>query len=194
MVNLNMTTLNIRLFIGLIFFTLLFTFCFKINDPEWQRIWTSNATDNTLHGLINALNFVNFNRSADQVVEVKDAGVYINKSVCNALVFDEVTDESLLKFYQTCIPGADISLPVGPGLFKALFVGKVFTNKCKEKPRTFISGQELVALASFPGSGNTWTRALLEQLTGERIIEILKYIILHHVFKFIYACIFKNSN
>lgn len=38
-------------------------------------------------------------------------------------------------------------------------------NVCK-KTKTFRETGKLIGLASFPGSGNTWTRTLLEQATG----------------------------
>jgi len=165
MFGLKLGTFNKLVPCRIIFLGLLFSLCLLIKDK-----WSPFATYNTNSGyLLSVVNDVNITGCKDQVVEVKHAGVYGNQTACSNLSFDEVTDESLLKFYQTCVFGADKRLPVGRELFKALFVGKVFTNKCKEKLLKFISGQELVALASFPGSGNTWTRELLEQLTGRRI-------------------------
>lgn len=85
---------------------------------------------------------------------------------CSSFISMNITDESLLTFYDTCVKGSGPNLTVGPELFHRIFVPAVFSHVCKEQQLTFISDQELVALASFPGSGNTWTRALLEQMTG----------------------------
>jgi len=51
-------------------------------------------------------------------------------------------------------------------LKNSIHVDKVLLDDKVCKRRVFRRSGKLVALASFPGSGNTWTRTLLEQATG----------------------------
>ena len=92
-----------------------------------------------------------------------------NRSQCESLMSKQVTDDSLLEFYQTCIDNSpNTEQLVGPDLFNKMFVPDVFSGvKCDKTKHRFIKGQELVALASVPGSYNTWTRILLEHMTGK---------------------------
>jgi len=51
-------------------------------------------------------------------------------------------------------------------LKNSLHVDRVQLDNKVCKSKTFRRSGKLIALASFPGSGNTWTRTLLEQATG----------------------------
>ena len=51
-------------------------------------------------------------------------------------------------------------------LMNSKHVDKVQLDETECRKRMFRRSGKLVALASFPGSGNTWTRTLLEQATG----------------------------
>jgi len=120
---------------------------------HFLNVWTSAVSGyfkygiNTLHG------------------KLREA----NTSSCVSLMSMQATDDSLLEFYQTCVNNRpNTHQLVGPDLFNQIFVSDVFRGvTCEETNKTFIKGQDLVALASIPGSYNTWTRILLEQMTGK---------------------------
>lgn len=85
---------------------------------------------------------------------------------CSSLPAQEVTDERLLTFFKACVSN-DSSVELGPDLFKRLFLSDVFGQVvCKDFETSFINNSAFVGLATFPGSGTTWFRLLLEQLTG----------------------------
>lgn len=95
-------------------------------------------------------------------------GLNITK-LCNSFEAMNVTDENLVQVYKYCTKPStkEATILAEPDLFEAIFSEENFRDAvCNEVNRTFISGQDLVALASIPGSGNTWTRVLLEELTG----------------------------
>jgi hypothetical protein len=52
---------------------------------------------------------------------------------------------------------------------------KMKTFNCNQSPEFLSTSRPLVALASYPGSGNTWTRQLIETATG-KITLLLKMI------------------
>jgi hypothetical protein len=47
---------------------------------------------------------------------------------------------------------------------------KMKTLNCIQTPEFLSTARPLVALASYPGSGNTWTRQLIETATGKMIL------------------------
>ena len=79
-----------------------------------------------------------------------------------------VTDGSLLQFYQLCTNDKKKQIKVADrALFESVFRAEYFKGTiCKESEKRYIHGKKITALASFPGSGNTWARLLLEQMTG----------------------------
>lgn len=88
---------------------------------------------------------------------------------CTSFETKVVTDTNLLELYKECTKQA--SKPsiatVGPELFGEIFIKDNFRSVvCQDKNKTYISGREMIALTSIPGSGNTWTRLLIEDLTG----------------------------
>ena len=129
------------------------------NQSKWTEVYPANIESQMKNKLVpfHKLKSTNGNRSK---TSSKKCGSYVSNAVTNA---------SLLEFYTTCVDtaGKHPITEVGTELFKAVFKEDNFKNViCEEKERRFITGQDLVALPSVPGSGNTWTRQLLEYLTG----------------------------
>jgi len=61
-----------------------------------------------------------------------------------------------------------LTLMLDQNCLNGLFISDIFGNvKCEDIQKHFIKGQDLVALASVQGSFNTWSRILMEQMTGE---------------------------
>lgn len=91
-----------------------------------------------------------------------------SNSFCEDLLLEPMIDDNIQEFYRACVDsGNHGNLEIGSELFTRLFGANVFERiVCEKQERSFVSGKDLVALASFPGSGNTWTRILLEQMTG----------------------------
>jgi len=96
------------------------------------------------------------------------SNIYIFNSELELLRDDQYINGSSFLFGQpsgisfvNCVPGILTKLAAGK------FDQSLSQSKCKElKDMRFINSSEAVALVSFPGSGNTWTRLLLEQVTG----------------------------
>ena len=138
--------------VGFLLLTLTFV-CFYINSSKSISEWikTKQQIDNIRSQL-----------------KAKLVSSHISKK-CGSYVSKAVTNASLLEFYTTCVDtaGKHQLTKVDTELFNAVFKEDNFKNViCEEKERRFITGQDLVALPSVPGSGNTWTRQLLEDLTG----------------------------
>jgi len=90
-------------------------------------------------------------------------------SSCDGFLTRYLNDKTLIDVYKRCVdanPGSDFD--VGPELFNRIFISDIFGNvNCEDIQKHFIKGQDLVALASVQGSFNTWSRILMEQMTGE---------------------------
>ena len=90
------------------------------------------------------------------------------ESMCSSFANKQITDDSLVDFYKTCLNRSQNASPqIGPELFNRIFVTDFFGHvPCEYKNKSFSQGHELVALASIQGSFNTWTRIILEEMTG----------------------------
>ena len=96
------------------------------------------------------------------------SNIYIFNSELDLLREDQYINGTSFLFGQpsgmsfvNCVPGILTKLAAGK------FGQSLSQSKCKQlKDMRFINDSETVALVSFPGSGNTWTRLLLEQVTG----------------------------
>ena len=95
-------------------------------------------------------------------------------------VLDETIDAvSLKKVFRACLYNTTAKIDKEPEAFRALFTEQNFKFVyCPARSVTFSEFRRpAVALASFPGSGNTWVRHLVEQLTGRKfsIISVRQY-------------------
>jgi len=94
--------------------------------------------------------------------------VYILNSELDLLKDNQYINGSSFLFGQ---PSGMSFVNCVPGILSQLAAGKfnqtLSKSKCKQlKDMRFINDSETIVLVSFPGSGNTWTRLLLEQVTG----------------------------
>lgn len=94
-------------------------------------------------------------------------------TVYSSLLQRTISDDRLHQLYRlyTKAKNGTRVEKIGPEIFEKVFVSKVFAGvDCENRTKTYMSGQSrpLVALASFPGAGSTWTRILLEEMTGRR--------------------------
>ena len=86
-------------------------------------------------------------------------------------VLDETIDAvSLKKVFRACLYNTTAKTDKEPEAFRALFTEQNFNFVyCPAHSASFSEFRRpAVALASFPGSGNTWVRHLVEQLTGRK--------------------------
>lgn len=88
---------------------------------------------------------------------------------CTGFPLKNISDASIIQFYKTCTKKSwQNTKRFGPEMFKSIFTTENFKGAvCKEKSKQYIAGKPLIAMPSFPGSGNTWVRLLLEQMTGK---------------------------
>jgi len=89
-----------------------------------------------------------------------------------------ITNDTLTEIYQTCNPGAGkATIEIGPKLLGSVFESEIFQTNCNKRNLKFNLGKSatFAALASVQGSGNTWSRILLEDMTGLRICYITSY-------------------
>lgn len=138
-------------------------------QPNLRTSTTTTSTEETTLPTDNNLK-VNFASKEDSYSLTSNSS-----ELCHDLMNEQMTDATVMEFYRACVQNIDTdSINLGSGLFKEMFSAKIFEGTvCEEKERSYISGQDLVALASFPGSGNTWARILLEQMTGSFYRSIL---------------------
>lgn len=98
-------------------------------------------------------------------------------SLCESWVTQNMSKQNILEMYNSCVNHkTSNTAEVSPRMFDRLFTEDVFGGiSCKDIERSFLSGEgrdrPLIALASFPGSGNTWVRILLEQMTGKLYLK-----------------------
>ena len=101
---------------------------------------------------------------------VKDSGGNCTQKV-NHFAHSAVNNATLVTMFEVCLDAGNTNTEIDSEAFNALFQHRIFNNiKCEPITPTFSNvSTEKVALASFPGSGNTWARHLIEQITGELI-------------------------
>lgn len=94
------------------------------------------------------------------------------KSSCNNLVQEyqylNVTDNLLAKLQGTCSKNK-----TGNMLSNSFLEESILKLTCPRSAGWMDVKRPLVALASYPGSGNTWTRQLIETITGNIRIQYI---------------------
>ncbi|XP_045205801.2 WSCD family member GA21586-like isoform X2 [Mercenaria mercenaria] len=85
------------------------------------------------------------------------------KEALNAYQFQEANGNSLKELMKTCLEdGVDLN-----GNIDYIYLKRNLINfSCPQSWKYLSAPKPLVALASYPGSGNTWTRELIETATG----------------------------
>ena len=146
-------------------------------------------TFNSRFNMCDTITDYNFNLKNSSILEY--AGVKIKplfkytvtetEGNCSKIVHhyahSAVNNNALVTMFKPCLDDVNTT-EINTETFNALFQPRIFDDiKCESVVPTFSNvSTEKVALASFPGSGNTWTRHLIEQITGEFICMQLKQI------------------
>lgn len=103
-------------------------------------------------------------------------------ALCESWITQNMSKRNVLEMYNSCVNHKNSNATeISPRMFDRLFTEDVFGGtSCKDIERSFLSGGDrerpMIALASFPGSGNTWVRILLEQMTGKLSLQNTLYL------------------
>ncbi|XP_045215816.1 WSCD family member CG9164-like [Mercenaria mercenaria] len=124
------------------------TSSFKYKKDEWLKFLTYSGISYSYPRILN---------------EIKESNVNECVPMIQQNLHEEVTDTLLKNVITKCMHSGVIAKPV---LFN-MSVIKEFMSNLSCPSATFLkTPRPLVALASYPGSGNTWTRELIEVVTG----------------------------
>ncbi|XP_053390572.1 WSC domain-containing protein 1-like [Mercenaria mercenaria] len=120
---------------------------YKKND-KWMKFLTYSCIANWYPRMQNVIKESNLNECVPLIQQH---------------LYENVTDKLLKNMITKCFHSSIMKNPV---LFNISFIKEFVKNFSCPSPKYLNTPRPLVALASYPGSGNTWTRELIEAITG----------------------------
>lgn len=148
--------LKCSIFIFILVF-LLYLNCRDKKQPVFENSGLLSSRES--YSSLNNLFTVTLEEDSNQTTVIREDCRMLLQQVRNR----EVTDTSLQTLLVNCHDH------IRDGLFQSEFLGEVlkdFEEKCSSKRQFLAEARPLIALASYPGSGNTWNRELIEATTG----------------------------